>query len=339
MKKSPLPLFVLALAPLSISITALEAQAFPGKKEYTVTIAGDDAKALYERLEKKEFGGDGDDKRLITKIGQNVLCTREKLNKNPVLPKYEYKCALSFLIETGELHEMYPIGEDDSEAGLKEDEDGYQGRSVNVKAGGGEATFTIHGIQAQELFDGMTKKEEPARIWDGKLSPVDESETVDTTRKGQQEGTTVLVKKGIHVICFRATFTLAPVTECVVTLEPKPGKAKLAGDGGMNETKPKNTPNEPTPNPQDGGSGEPSVPPTLPGGDGTSGGSTPTPQDGGSGEPSVTPATPGGDGASGGSTPAPAPTPQDGGAGEPIVTPTPPGGDGTSDGDKTPKKE
>ncbi len=303
-------MFVLALAPLSISITALEAQAFPGKKEYTVTIAGDDAKALYERLEKKEFGGDGDDKRLITKIGQNVLCTREKLNKNPVLPKYEYKCALSFLIETGELHEMYPIGEDDSEAGLKEDEDGYQGRSVNVKAGGEEATFTIHGIQAQELFDGMNQKEEPARIRDGKLSPVDESETVDTKRKGQQEGTTVLVKKGIHVTCFRATFTLAPVTECVVTLEPKPGKAKLAGDGGMNETKPKNTPpNEPTPNPQDGGSGEPSVPPTPPGGDGTSGGSTPVPN------------------------------PQDGGSGEPIVTPTPPGGDGTSDGDKTPKKE
>ncbi len=301
-------MFVLALAPLSISITALEAQAFPGKKEYTVTIAGDDAKALYERLEKKEFGGDGDDKRLITKIGQNVLCTREKLNKNPILPKYEYKCALSFLIETGELHEMYPIGEDDSEAGLKEDEDGYQGRSVNVKAGGGEATFTIHGIQAQELFDGMTKKEEPARIWDGKLSPVEESETVDTKRKGQQEGTTVLVKKGIHVICFRATFTLAPVTECVVTLEPKPGKAKPSGESALDEAWPKKPSNDPA-NPQNGSSVKPSVPPTLPGGNGTSGGSTP------------------------------APNPQDGGSGEPIVTPTPPGGDGTSDGDKTPKKE
>jgi hypothetical protein len=195
MKKSPLPLFVLALAPLSISITALEAQAFPGKKEYTVTIAGDDAKALYERLEKKEFGGDGDDKRLITKIGQNVLCTREKLNKNPVLPKYEYKCALSFLIETGELHEMYPIGEDDSEAGLKEDEDGYQGRSVNVKAGGEEATFTIHGIQAQELFDGMNQKEEPARIRDGKLSPVEKEAKSSVLKELSDEAAGMMKEK------------------------------------------------------------------------------------------------------------------------------------------------
>ena len=263
---------------------------------------------------------------------------------------------------------MYPIGEDDSEAGLKEDEDGYQGRSVNVKAGGKEATFTIHGIQAQELFDGMKQKEEPARIRDGKLSPVEKSETVDNTRKGEQEGTTVFVKKGIHVICFRATFTLAPVTECVVTLEPKPGKAKPSDQSALYEdwtNKSSNDPanpqdgssvkpsvpptpagsdgtsggSTPAPNPEDGGSDDPSVTPSTPGGDGTSGGSTPTPnpQDGGSGEPSVPPTPPGGDGTPSGSTPAP--NPQDGGSGDPSVTPTPPGGDGTSDGDKTPKKE
>jgi hypothetical protein len=231
---SKLSLFALSFLALGTS------QAFAlelGKPtNFTVTIEGDDAKALYERLEKKEFGGDGSEK-IITKIGQNVLCTREKMNKNPVLPKYEYKCALSFLIETGELHEMYPIGENDKEAGLKEDEDGYQGKSVNVKPGGSESTFTIHGIRAQELFDGMTKESEPAVIREGKISEVEKSETVDTTRKGEQTGTTVFVKKGIHVTCFQSTFTLAPLTECIVTLEPKSGKAKLAGEGGMNEKK------------------------------------------------------------------------------------------------------
>jgi hypothetical protein len=237
---SKLSLFALSLLALGASQAfALES----GKPtNFEVTIEGDDAKALYERLEKKEFGGDGDEKRLITKIGQNFLCTREKLNKNPVVPKYEYKCALSFLIETGELHEMYPIGENDREAGLKEDEDGYQGRSVNVKRGGRESTFTIHGIQAQQLFDGMNKESEPAVIREGKISEVEKSETVDTTRKGEQTGTTVLVKKGIHVTCFQATFTLAPVTECTVTLDPKTGKAKLAGEGGMNESKPQTPP-------------------------------------------------------------------------------------------------
>ena len=88
----------------------------------------------------------------------------------------------------------------------------------------------------------MTKESEPAVIREGKFSEVEKSETVDTTRKGEQTGTTVLVKKGIHVTCFQATFTLAPVTECTVTLDPKNGKAKLAGEGGMNESKPQTPP-------------------------------------------------------------------------------------------------
>jgi hypothetical protein len=68
----------------------------------------------------------------------------------------------------------------------------------------------------------------------------------------------VLVKKGIHVTCFKAKFTLAPVTECTVTLDPKTGKAKLAGEGGMNEKKTKTLPIGDTPpggNDLQGGSG------------------------------------------------------------------------------------
>ncbi|MBU6154732.1 MAG: hypothetical protein KGP28_10560 [Bdellovibrionales bacterium] len=207
----------------------------PSPLTFQETIKGDDAKALYVRLEKKECAGDGY-KDVITKIGQNVICTREKINKSLVRRKYEYKCALSFLIETGELHEMYPIGDDDPDAGLAKDEDGYQGKSVNVKPGGSEATFTIYGMRAQALFDGMKQDSEPAVIREGKFSDVEESETVDNTRKGEQTGTTVFVKKGIHVTCFQATFTYAPNTECTVVLEPKSGKAKLSGEGGMNES-------------------------------------------------------------------------------------------------------
>ncbi len=252
---STLSLFTFSFLALGTS----SAFAMPSGKptNFTVTIEGDDAKALYQRLEKKEFAGDGDEKK-ITKIGQNVLCTREKINKNPVIPKHEYKCALSFLIETGELHEMYPIGETDKDAGLEEDKEGYQGKSVNVKAYGSEATFAIHGIRAQELFDGMVQESEPAVIREGKISEVEKSETVDNTRKGEQTGTTVFVKKGIHVTCFQATFTLAPVTECTVTLDPKSGKAKLAGEGGMNEKKTDTPPpadTNPPANGSQGGSG------------------------------------------------------------------------------------
>ena len=209
------------------------------KDNFTITLEGDDAEALYVRLAKKEFGGDGLD-RLTTRIGQNVLCTRENVGSK-IFKNYEYKCSLSFNVETGELHEMYPIGDDDSEAGLKEDKDGYQGKSVNVKPYGTEGTFTIHGIRAEELFDKMKQTEEPARIVNGKFTEVEQNEK----RDGNQNGTTVTVKKGIHVTCYRATFTLAPLTECSVTLEVKNGKAKPAGEGGMNEKKKEETPPPP----------------------------------------------------------------------------------------------
>jgi hypothetical protein len=216
-------LFALMLAATGTS------EAFALNPNFTITLEGDDAEALYVRLEKKEYDGDGL-KRMTTKVGQNVLCTKEKVRTF----KHEYKCSLSFNVESGELHEMYPIGEDDKEAGLKSDEDGYQGKSVVVKKGGEDSTLTIHGIRAQELFVGMTKvKEEPARIRDGKFSEVEQNEK----RDGNQDGTTVMVKKGIHVTCFRSTYTLAPLTECTITLAPKTGKAKPAGEGGMNEKK------------------------------------------------------------------------------------------------------
>lgn len=209
-------LIALTLTPPALAQSSSE---ITTSRNYTLELKGDDAEALYTRLERKENQNDGIE-RVRTKVGQAVVCNEEK---HGLLKKPHYTCALSFKVVSGELHEMYPIGETDPRAGIKDPKE-YQGQLIEIKKGSTDAALRVTGGNAAKIFAEMTAETALAALVDGKIQAVQESEL--PTR--DQNGTLLKVKTGKHVQCFQSTETLAPVTNCLLSIETKTGKPKKA---------------------------------------------------------------------------------------------------------------
>jgi hypothetical protein len=226
--KTPLSILTLSL----LSLTPAFGAESSGPKNLTLELKGEDAEALYTRLERKENPNDGFE-RIRTKVGQAVLCTEERPEeKLRILHKPSYICSLSFEIENGEMHEMYPIGETDTKAGIKKPK-GYQGRLITIKENSSDAVLRILEVHAVKIYAQMSAEPTLGAIVDGKIQAVQESEL--PTR--DQNGTLVKVKTGKHVQCFQSIETLAPATNCLLTIETKTGKPKKAeSPGATNET-------------------------------------------------------------------------------------------------------
>jgi hypothetical protein len=226
---STLTLLSLILLSLTPSALAQSSSEITAQHNYTLELKGEDAEALYIRLERKENRNDGID-RVTTKVGQSLLCTEEKQG---LLKKGEYVCALSFKVGNGELHEMYPIGETDTKAGLKNPKE-YQGQLIEIKKDSTDALIRVVGSNAAIIYRGMTGEAKLAALVDGKFQTVEESEL--PTR--EPNGTLARVKTGKQVQCFQSIETLSPTTNCILMIETKTGKPKKAEEPGSSGATP-----------------------------------------------------------------------------------------------------
>ncbi|NDF13928.1 hypothetical protein EB061_01205, partial [bacterium] len=225
--KSTFVLFCLTLLNLAPETFAQSSQEITSnKRNFTLELQGEDAEALFSRLERKENKNDGQEQ-LHTKVGQAILCTEEK---EGLLTKGEFVCSLSFEIVEGDVHEMYPIGETDTKAGLKNPKE-YMGRLVEIKKGSTDALIRVFGSNAETIYSAMTADAKLAALKDGRFEPVEANQINDR----EQDGTLANVKTGKHVQCFQSVKTLAPASNCILTIETKTGKPKKAEVPGSSQ--------------------------------------------------------------------------------------------------------
>jgi|GEM_PF-5252909 len=183
-------------------------------------VKGEDAEALYVRLQKKEHVLDGKSE-VHTKIGQNVVCDMEE-SGGFLSKRRAYQCTFSIRMPSGELHEEYPISEDDPKAGLKKRK-GYDGHFVKIREGYDDnAVISIRGLQAKAMFDGMGASEVDAII---RKDDITEGET-NHGKEGDQNGTSIRLKTATHIRCFKTTDTIAQVWECNLLINSINGKAQ-----------------------------------------------------------------------------------------------------------------
>ncbi|NDG84504.1 MAG: hypothetical protein EBX52_05615 [Proteobacteria bacterium] len=202
---------------------SLEASALtpPGNDQPRIEqylIKGEDAEALYIRLQKKEHVLDGKTER-HTKIGQNVVCEMESSGR--FSRHKNYQCAFSIRLPVGELHEEYPISEDDQKAGLKKKPE-FIGHFLEIKKDQDMAVVSIRGLQAKTMFDGMSAAEEEAII---RNSEITKGQT-NHGKEGDQNGTSIQLKTATHIRCFKTTDTIAQIWECNLVINSIDGKAQ-----------------------------------------------------------------------------------------------------------------
>jgi hypothetical protein len=194
----------------------------PAFKQYV--LKGDDAEAIYVRLKKKEYVQDGK-KEVHTKVGQNVVCV---LESSGVFGRHkEYQCTFSIRMPSGELHEEYPIGEEDKEGGLKEKKE-FSGSYVAIKKDQDDAKVTVRGLEAQEMYQALSAEEKIGIIRNGEIT---EGES-NKDKKGDQNGTSLKLKTATHIRCYTTTDTIAPMWECLITINSTDGKAKPNDSSG-----------------------------------------------------------------------------------------------------------
>ena len=204
------------LSLLFIAPALAQSQSAPAFKQYL--LKGEDAEAIFVRLKKKEYVQDGK-KEVRTKVGQNVVCV---LESSGVFGRHkEYQCTFSIRMPSGELHEEYPIGEEDKEAGLKDKKE-FSGSFVQIKKDQDDAKVTVRGLEAQEIYQSLSAEEKIGIIRNGEIT---EGES-NKDKKGDQNGTSLKLKTATHIRCYTTTDTIAPMWECLITINSTDGKAK-----------------------------------------------------------------------------------------------------------------